>query len=261
MDRIIKPEIYRIKASKLAQRSFDPPGCHAVCLLFGGSDLCVNGAQVCKPQVFLCKSQHSVAAECIVRTIDIGVTALVQHGSEDLACCLGAQLLPDSLGRDQFGHVQHSIRVTGKHTGAGRSIHAAFAALGTLGVVVTVDHGAIQRSTDKVELVAKLRHLICTVLVTRNDFVDRVKDNRGIPFFLRPADQFWGKLVHRHRCATQVPDVDVRQVVRRITQGCVYIFEAVQAGCPVQLQVDVQHFALRTGELTQPRSALGQRDA
>ena len=70
------------------------------------------------------------------------------------------QLLADGIGRHQLGHVQHGVRVTGEHAGAGRTVHAALAALGTLAVVVAVDDGAVQLPAHQVELVAELCHLV-----------------------------------------------------------------------------------------------------
>ena len=106
------------------------------------------------------------------------MTALVQHGLEHPAGGLVVELFQDGIGGGELCHIQHGIRVTGKHAGAAGAVHAALAALGTLGVVVAVDHGTVQRTTDKVELVAELCHLVGTVLVAGQNFINRVNNNR-----------------------------------------------------------------------------------
>ena len=128
-------------------------------------------------------------------------------------------------------------------------------------MVVAVDDGTFQLPADQVELVAELGHLISAVLIAGDDFVDGVQHHSQIPLFGRPADQPRGKLVHRHRGTAQVPHVDAAHVIGRIPQGIVHILETVQTGCPVQLQVDVQHLALGAVEPTQPGLALGNADA
>ena len=114
---------------------------------------------------------------------------------------------------------------------------------------------------DKVELVAELCHLVGRVLVAGDDLINGVEDHGGVAFFLGPADELWGQLVHGHGRAAQIPDVDVPQVLRGQIEGGVHVLEAVQAGGPVQLQIDVQYLALCAGEPAQPRPAFGDGDA
>ena len=126
---------------------------------------------------------------------------------------------------------------------------------------MAVDHGTVQRAAHKVELVAELCHLVGRVLVTGDDLINGVEDHGGVAFFLGPADELWGQLVHGHGRAAQIPDVDVSQVLRGQAEGGVHVLEAMQAGGPVQLQIDVQYLALCAGETAQPRPAFGDGDA
>ena len=126
---------------------------------------------------------------------------------------------------------------------------------------MAVDHSAVQRAAHKVELVAELCHLVGRVLIAGDDLINGVEDHGGVAFFLGPADELWGQLVHGHGRAAQVPDVDVSQVLRGQAEGGVHVLEAVQAGGPVQLQIDVQYLALCAGEPAQPRPAFGDGDA
>ena len=261
MHRVVKPEVHRVKAGELAERALDAPGSHAVGLLLGGGDFGVNGPQVGQAQALLGHGQHPALAEGIVRAVGVRMAALVQHGLDDPTSCLVAQLLPDGVGGRQLGHVQHGVRVTGEHAGTGRTVHAALAALGTFAVVMAVDHGAVQCAAHKVKLVAELGHLVGAVLVAGDYLINGVQHHGHVALFLGPADELGGQLVHGHGRTAQVPDVNVFQVLRRQAHGGVHILEAVQAGGPIQLQIDVQHLALGAGELAQPRLALGNGDA
>ena len=228
---------------------------------FGGGHFGVDGPQVGKAEVFFCNGQHPGAAEGVVRAVGIGMAALVQHGLDDPAGSFVVQLLPDGIGGHQFGHVQHGVRVTGEHTGTAGAVHAALATLCAFAVVVAVDHRTAQLGAHLVELVAKMRHLIGAVLVAGDDLVDGVEDDGGVAFLTRPADELGGQLVHGDGSTAQVPDVNVPQVLRGQAEGSIHILEAVQAGGPVQLEVDVQHFALGTGKAAQPGRALGNGNA
>ena len=126
---------------------------------------------------------------------------------------------------------------------------------------MAVDHGAVQRAAHKVELVAELCHLVGRVLIAGDDLINGVENHGGVAFFLGPADELWGQLVHGHGRAAQVPDVDASQVLRGQAEGGVHVLEAVQAGGPVQLQIDVQYLALCAGEPAQPGRAFGDSDA
>ena len=126
---------------------------------------------------------------------------------------------------------------------------------------MAVDHGAVQCAAHKVKLVAELGHLVGAVLVAGDHLINGVQHHGHVALFLGPADELGGQLVHGHGRTAQVPDVNVFQVLRRQAHGGVHILEAVQAGGPIQLQIDVQYLALGAGELAQPRLALGNGDA
>ena len=211
--------------------------------------------------MFLGNGQHPAAAQGIVRAVSIGMAAGIQQGFGCGAGRFVVQLLPDGIGGDQLGHIQHGIRVTGKHTGAGSTVHAALAALRALAVVVAVDDGTVQFPADQVKLVAELGHLVSAVFIAGDDFIDRVQHNGQVAFLGSPADQAGSQLIHGDGGTAQVPDVDVGKVPGRQVQGFVYIFEAVQAAGAVQFQIDIKHLALRTGKAAKPGGALGKADA
>ena len=165
-------------------------------------------------------------------------------------------LLAELFADGQLNQVQERVRVTGEHPRPASPVHGTLASLAALGMVVAVDHGAAQLSTHLVELVAEVRHLVGAVLVAGDDLIDGVNDNGNVILFLRPADQLWRQLVHWHRAAPEVPDINLVQVLGRAPQGRIHILEAVEAGGPVQFQVDVEHPPLGTGE-AQPRTSLG----
>ena len=73
------------------------------------------------------------------------------------------------------------------------------------------------------------------------------------------ADQLWCKLVHGDSLSAEVPDIDVLKIVRTHAKRRINVLEAVQAACPVQLQIDIQHSAPRTLE-SKPVCALCNRD-
>ncbi len=151
-----------------------------------------------RPRFSLAMASIRVRLRGIVRAVGIGVAALVQHGLDDPAGGLIVQLLADGIGRHQLGHVQHGVRVTGEHAGAGRTVHAALAALGTFAVVMAVDHGAVQRAAHKVKLVAELGHLVGAVLVAGDYLINGVQHHGHVALFLGPADELGGQLVHGH---------------------------------------------------------------
>ena len=65
-----------------------------------------------------------------------------------------------------------------------------------------------------IKLIAEMRHLICAVLVTGNNLINRVYDNGDIVLLARTADKFRCELVHRHTVSTQIPDVYIPEVIR-----------------------------------------------
>lgn len=126
-------------------------------------------------------------------------------------------------------------------------------------VMMTVDHGAAKLCTHFIELVTEVRHLIGTVLITSNDLINRVYNDRYIILLCCPSDQLWCKLIHRYRLSSKVPDINILQVVWDIAKGLIYIFKTVKTARPVKLQVHVHHTSLRTMPL-QPLLALCYSD-
>ena len=107
-------------------------------------------------------------------------------------------------------------------------------------MVVRVDHGAPQTGRDLVELVAERRHLLGAVFVPRQHLVNGVDDDGRIPPAMGAPDQFRGEPVHGDRMPAKVPDVDRRNGLRQPAEGGIDVPEPVDAGWPVQLQIDVQ---------------------
>ena len=155
-------------------------------------------------------------------------------------------LLADVLGQFQFCHVKQGIGVTGKHPRAGCSIHAAFATLSPLAVVVAINHRTAQLRAHLVKLVAEMCHLVSTVFIARDDLVNRVDDDSNVLFFLRPPNQLRGKPVHRFGHATQIPDVNALEIRRRQFHCLIHIPKPMQAAGSVQFQIDIQHTPLCT---------------
>lgn len=53
---------------------------------------------------------------------------------------------------------------------------------------MAVDYGASQLSADVVELISEVRHIAGGILVTRDDLVNRVDDDRFKMHILTPPD-------------------------------------------------------------------------
>ena len=126
--------------------------------------------------------------------------------------------------------------------------------------MVAIDYRAPQLCADTVELVAELRHLVRAVLIAGYNLVNRVNNNRDVVLLGSAPDKLWRQLVHWHRLAAQVPDINVLQVRRYQVEGRVNIFKTMQAARPVKLQVDIQYFALGAVE-SYPLAAFGDGDA
>ena len=125
---------------------------------------------------------------------------------------------------------------------------------------MAVNHRTPQLPADQVELVAELGHLIGGVFVAGQHLVDGVQDHRDVAPVFGPADQFGGQLVHGHRSPPQVPQVDPVHMVGGKAQGLVDVGKPVEAGRPVQFQVDIQHPSRGAGPPAQPLGPLGDAD-
>ena len=168
-------------------------------------------------------------------------------------------LFHQCLCRLQLDQIQKCIRITGKYTGSRSAVHGLLTALISFAVMMTVDHGAAKLCTHFIELVTEVRHLIGTVLITSNDLINRVYNDRYIILLCCPSNQLWCKLIHRYRLSSKVPDINILQVVWDIAKGLIYIFKTVKTARPVKLQVHVHHTSLRTMPL-QPLFALCYSD-
>ena len=261
MDRVVEPQIHRVEPGELTQRALDAPGCHPGGAFLAGGNVGIQCTQVGQTQLLFGNRQHPGTAAGVILAVTVGMAAGVQQGRTGRAGGFVLQLVADGIRGRQLCHVQHSVRVAGKHAGTTGAVHAALAALSTFAVVVAVDDGAAQLTADQIELVAKLGHLVSAVLVAGDDFINRVQYHRNVALLGGPADEPRGQLVHRHRRAAQVPHIDAAHVVRGIAQCRVHILEAVQAAGAVEFQVDVHHLALGAAEPSQPRLALGNADA
>ena len=109
--------------------------------------------------------------------------------------------------------------------------------------MMAVNDSAVQLGSDLVELVAEMRHLIGAVFIAGDDLVDRIDDDRRVILLLRPADQLGRQLIHGDRLSSQVPDVDIFQMVGTDAQRCVHIVEAMKAARPVQFEIAVEYIA------------------
>ena len=112
--------------------------------------------------------------------------------------------------------------------------------------MVAVDHGRPQVGAYNVELVAKVRHLVCTVFITGNNLINRIDNDRDVVFFGCPTNELWRQPVHRHALSSQVPDIDIIKVCRFNVHGLIYILETMQTARPVKLQINVHHLAFCT---------------
>ena len=152
-------------------------------------------------------------------------------------------------------HIQHSVRVAGKHTGAGCPVHGLLASLAALTVVMAIDNRHTQFCTDLVKLVAEVGHLVRAVLVAGDDFINGVNHNGYVVLLGGPAYEHRSQFVHRPGLTTQVPDINVFKVVRFPSESLVHIPETVQTAGPIQLQIHIQDSPL--GALpSQPLPAL-----
>ena len=169
-------------------------------------------------------------------------------------------LLLQALRLLQLDQIEKRIRITCKHAGTAGAVHRLLAALAAFAVMVTVDDRAAQLIAHFVELITKVGHLICAVLIARDDLVDRVDHDRDIVFLGRTPDQLRRQLIHRYGIPSQVPYIDVVEVLRWDLHGFIHIFESMQTGRSVQLQVDIHDTSLGTLP-RQPLPALCDRDA
>ena len=112
--------------------------------------------------------------------------------------------------------------------------------------MVAVDDGTAQLGTDLIKLVAEGGHLVGAVLIAGDDLIDGVDDDGNVALLRRSTDEFRRQLVHGDGVATQVPNGYA--VLGRRSHGLSHVPEPVQAGRPVQLQIDIHDLALSAFE-------------
>ena len=109
---------------------------------------------------------------------------------------------------------------------------------------MAVDNSTAKLRTHQIELIAESRHLIGTVFIAGNNLVNGVDDNGNIVFLGCSANQFWCKFVHRYRLATQIPDIQISDILRAPAHGHVNVIEAVKAASTVKLKVNIKYLSL-----------------
>ena len=63
-------------------------------------------------------------------------------------------------------------------------------------MVMAVDHGHAQLRADLIELITEIGHLVCTVLITCDDLVDRIDDDGNVILLGSPADEHGRQFIH-----------------------------------------------------------------
>ena len=224
-------------------------------------DLGVKHTQVRLTETVFADGQHLGFAQCIIGAVCVTVAAFVQEFAARSAGCTVLHLCADRFGGLQLRHIQHGVRVSREHAGAGRTVHTAFPALCSLAVVVAIDHRTPKLTAHQIELIAEFRHLIGRIFVAGDNFVDRVQHHGDVSAFCGPADQLRRQLVHGYAGPAQVPHVDIAQILRVQPHCGVYVTKTVKAARTVQLQIDIQHFSLCTAEPSEPWHTLRNADA
>ena len=104
--------------------------------------------------------------------------------------------------------------------------------------MVAVDHSAAQFRTNLIELITEMRHLVSTVFVTGDDFINRIYNDSNIILLCCTPDQLRRQLIHRNRLATQIPYIDIRQIARLPPHCRINILKTMQTTLPfVQLKL------------------------
>ncbi|MNC07292.1 hypothetical protein D3C75_548350 [compost metagenome] len=100
---------------------------------------------------------------------------------------------------------------------------------------MAVNDAGAELRRDLVELVREVGHLVGAILVAGEHLVNRIDNNGNVVLLGRPPDQLRRQLIHWHRLAPQVPDIDITDMPAGEAQGCIHILETVQAARPVKL--------------------------
>ena len=124
---------------------------------------------------------------------------------------------------------------------------------------MTINDRAIKLRCDTVELIAKMSHLFSTVLISCNDLVNRVDDNRRVLLFNGSTNEFWSEFIHGQRFSSKIPYIDIRKAAGFPTKLRVHIFKSMQARGGVKLQIHIQDSSLGAIPI-QPFAAFGNGD-
>ena len=84
-------------------------------------------------------------------------------------------------------------------------------------------------------MITERSHIGRVILVTHNDLVYRVDDDRGKMLILYPSDELRYKLIERYCVSAQIPDDDVLCVVGLPAKRGVYLEKTVDRTCGVDL--------------------------
>ena len=265
MHRVLEPQVLGLEAAELAERALDAP-CRPSARRFlqtlvDGFQFAaqLDGRAVCRLVRPLLQIVGGIDVDELLIRAPVW-QELVESGPDRVLPAPVVVRLGALVRQLQRRHVKQRVRVSRENARAGCSVHGAFLSLQALGMVVAVDYGAPDLLGDLVELVAEGGHLVGAVLVSRDDLVDRVDDNGDGSRLECAADERGRKPVHRHGAPSQVPDVDVPDVLGSIAERPVHVLEAMEAARGIKLQVDVEHPPLRASP-AEPRLSLGERHA
>ncbi len=142
-------------------------------------------------------------------------------------CAVFSDHIPNIIAELQFDHIQLCIRVSCKHTTAGRTVDGLLSSLASFAVVMAVNRRAASFVAYAVKLVAEGRHIRSAVFITGDNLVDRVDDNGVQAHIFHTANQLGHQLVQRHRMPAQVPENDVLHVLLVITEHIANLYEAL----------------------------------
>ena len=93
---------------------------------------------------------------------------------------------------------------------------------------MAVDNTRAELCRYFVELIGKMCHLVCAILVTSKHLIDWVDDDCDVILLQSPADKLRRQLVHRYGLSTQIPDIDVLDVFWWQFHSLIDITEAMQ---------------------------------
>ena len=110
---------------------------------------------------------------------------------------------------------------------------------------MAVDDRASQLAADVVELIPEVRHIAGSILVARDDLVNRVDDDRLKMHVLTPPDDDLCQLIHRERLAPEIPHDEIAGAwMHRHTLCPVDVLQPIYKRLLVDFQIDIEDFPL-----------------